>query len=301
MYKKDILREYINNSELRVFSNDIKVRLSKELAKKYDSGSYQNALLNIKKCFDMINSLGIMYPAKAKPILFIYITPDESYSDLLKIPKHFDEGSGGGKPVSCYDLEGFNRAYGLSQNLLENNLLEMDVSKLENEIHELSHILHSQFFNKNQTICEGFAETLPLYVLNLEEKFIEHRNILLGLKDDQIFSAKQLLDSEKDGTFGVDEVLPNKPCSFRYSYISAYLLIRGCIETIEDKYNISKVEAIQYFLEIVKQSENYDEWLIFDIANTMGINPETLLYGKDMQYKALNSIKELAEKSLKSK
>lgn len=32
MYKKDMLKEYINNSELRVFNSRIKVRLSKELA-----------------------------------------------------------------------------------------------------------------------------------------------------------------------------------------------------------------------------------------------------------------------------
>ena len=44
MYQKDKLREYISNSEIRVFSDNIKVRLSKELAKKYDNGSYYNAL-----------------------------------------------------------------------------------------------------------------------------------------------------------------------------------------------------------------------------------------------------------------
>ena len=33
MYQKDVLREYISKSELRVFSEKIKVRLSKELAK----------------------------------------------------------------------------------------------------------------------------------------------------------------------------------------------------------------------------------------------------------------------------
>ena len=32
MYEQDLLREYINNSELRIFSKEIKVRLSKELA-----------------------------------------------------------------------------------------------------------------------------------------------------------------------------------------------------------------------------------------------------------------------------
>ena len=85
--------------------------------------------------------------------------------------------------------------------------------------------------------------------------------------------------------------MSTKSCSFRSSYISSYLFVRGCIETIEEKYNCSKVEALQRFMEIVKQSACFDEWLIFDIANAMGISPDILLNGKDMQFKALYSIK----------
>ena len=44
MYQRDILREYINESELRIFSEKIKIRLSKELAEKYDMGNYNNYL-----------------------------------------------------------------------------------------------------------------------------------------------------------------------------------------------------------------------------------------------------------------
>ena len=291
MYQKDILREYILNSEIRVFSKEIKVRLSKDLAIKYDNGAYQNALLNIQNNLELINSLNIHYPASANPILYVYIIPDNQYAQLLKIPKHFDKGMGGGKPVRCYDLDGFNNAYGLSQNLLENKPLEMGISRRENEIHELSHIIHSQFFSKNNTICEGFAEALPLYTLGLEEIFDDHRNTLLSLDESQILSAQELLNSEKDGSYGVVEALPNRSCSFRYSYISSYLLVRGCLETLVEQYNISKVEATQKFLEIVKQSACIDEWLIFDIANAIGISQEVLLYGKDIQKKALDSIK----------
>ena len=232
MYQKDMLREYILNSEIRLFSKEIKVRLSKDLAIKYDNGAYQNALLNIQNNLELLNSLNIHYPASANPILYVYIVPDNQYAQLLKIPTHFDKGMGGGKPVRCYDLDGFNNAYGLSQNLLENKPLEMGISRRENEIHELSHIIHSKFFSKNNTICEGFAEALPLYTLGLEEIFDDHRNTLLSLDERQILSAQELLNSEKDGSYGVVEALPNRSCSFRYSYISSYLLVRGCLETL---------------------------------------------------------------------
>lgn len=298
IYQKDTLREYISKSELRVFSKKIKVRLSKELAKKYDDGSYNNYLSNMQKYFNMIDKLNIEYPGNAHPTLYVYIVPDNGYSELLRIPKIFDKGTGGGKPVPCYDLDGYNSAYGLTQNMLENKPEEETrISRIENEIHELSHIVHSQFFSKNQTISEGFAETLPLYALDFEEIFDEHRNTIIKLNDSQILSAQELLNSEKNGTYGTEAVLPNRSCSFRFSYISSYLLVRGCIETIAEKNGFSKAQAIQNFLEIVKQSNCSNEWLIYDIANAIGIPQDDLLNGKQLQMKVLISLSEQVQKS----
>ena len=302
MYQKDVLREYISKSELRVFSEKIKVRLSKELAEKYDNGSYNNYLSNMQKCLDMIDTLNIQYPGNAHPVLYVYIVPDNSYSELLRIPKIFDKGAGGGKPVPCYDLDGFNSAYGLSQNILENRPEEeTKISRIENEIHELSHIVHSQFFSTHQTICEGFAETLPLYALDFEEIFDEHRNTIIELDESQIISAQELLNSEKKGIYGAGALLPNRSCSFRFSYISSYLLVRGCIETIAEKNNFSKAQAIQKFLEIVKQSNCSNEWLIYDIANSIGIPQDELLNGKHLQMKVLTSLSTQVQKSKFSK
>lgn len=301
MYQKDYLREYINKSELRVFSEKIKVRLSKELAKKYDAGSYNNYLSNMQKCLDLIDTLNIQYPGNAHPVLYVYIVPDNS-SDLLRIPKIFDKGTGGGKPVQCYDLDGFNRAYGLTQNKLENSPAEETrISRIENEIHELAHIVHSQFFLTHQTISEGFAETLPLYALGFEEIFDEHRNTIVTLDENQILSARELLNSEKEGSYGAEAAIPNKSCSFRFSYISSYLLVRGCVETIAEKNECSKARAIQNFLEIVKQSKYTNEWLIYDIANAIGISQDDLLNGKQLQMKVLTFLSAQIQKANLSK
>lgn len=291
MYQRDFLRDYINTSELRVFSSQIKVRLSKELAQKYDKGIYNNYLNNMETCFNMINTLNIKYPGNANPVLYVYIVPDDKYSELLKIPQIFDKGTGGGRPVSCYDLDGFNSAYGISQNLLENAPeRETRIARIENEIHELSHIIQKQFFSKNQSINEGFAETLPLYTLNIEKEFEEHKKMLLNLDETQILTAHELLDSEKNGTYGVEAIIPNKSCSFRISYISSYLFIRGCIETIVKNNNCSKAEATQHFLEIVKQSNCTNEWLIYDIANAIGLSPQELLNDKTIQLRVLKNL-----------
>lgn len=291
MYKKNMMREYIKNSELRVFSDRIKVRLSKELAVKYDNGCYHNYLNNMNKYFQMIDTLNIQYPGNAHPILYVYIVPDDCYVELLNFPAVFDKGKGGGKPVRCYDLDGFTSAYGLSQNMLENRLFEeTDISKIENEIHELAHIVHSPFFYKNQIICEGFAEALALYALGFEERFDEHKNSLIRLSEEQVFSAQEILNSEKNHSYGVEVVLPNKSCSFRLSYISSYLFVRGCLETIVKKYNLSKEQSIQHFLEIFKGSECFNEYLIYDIADALDLPREELLNGKKMQLEILQSL-----------
>lgn len=243
------------------------------------------------KYLRMIDILNIQYPSNAHPVLYVYIVPDDSYAELLKIPAIFDKGQGGGKPVHCYDLDGFTSAYGLSQNILENKPSEeTNISKIENEIHELAHIVHSQFFNKNQIICEGFAEALPLYALGFEEIFDEHRNSIINLSKDQVLSAQEILNSEKDNSYGSEAILPNKSCSFRISYISSYLFVRGCMETISKKYNLSKEQSVQRFLEIVKESTCLNEWLIYDIADALDLSRDELLNGKQMQLEILQSL-----------
>ena len=263
MYKKDILKDYINSSELRIYNEFIKVRLSSELAIKYDNGIYDKYLNNIYECLKKLYSLNIIFPGNSKPILYLYIVPDENYSKLLNIPTHFDRGTGGGRPVLCYDIDGFNSAYGLSQNILENYNNKFNISREENEIHELSHIIQSQFSSKNQSINEGLAETIPLYILDYEKEYEEHRNIIINLEKGKILSIQELINSEKDGTYGVGEAIKNKSCSFRYSYISSYLFIRGCIEKIKGKYSLDKYSALQKFLEILRNSKCMNEWLIW--------------------------------------
>lgn len=291
MYKKDYLREYIECSELRIYNDKIKVRLSKELAVKYDNGSYNNYFKNIERFFNMIEILNIKYPGNAEPVLYIYIVPDSDYTELLNIPIAFDDGTGGGKPVNCYDLEGFNWAYGITQNMCENVPENIEsISKIENEIHELSHIIHSQFFMNNSIIAEGFAETLPLYALGLEDKYDEHRNALKKLNKKQIFSAKEVLISEENNTYGEEELIPDKSCSFRLSYISSYLFVRGCITIIEEKFSLNRIEAIQKFLEIIRQSKCTNEYLIFDIADILGISRDILLNSRKIQIEVLKSL-----------
>ena len=72
------------------------------------------------------------------------------------------------------------------------------------------------------------------------------------MNEKQIYSVQELLNSEKDGTFGKNLIFPNYSCSFNLSYISSYLFVRSCVEEFRKKYNLSKEKSIQYFLEFIK-------------------------------------------------
>lgn len=298
IYQKDELRAYIEQSDFRVFNEQMKVRLSKELAEKYDQGCYDNYLKSIYQHFQLISTLNIRYPGNANPILYIYIVPDDNYATLLRVPAKYDKGTGCGKCRGCYDLDGFRLAYCFNQRMaLDYPEEETDIAKIVNDNHEIAHVIHSNFFGGSQLLQEGFAEAIPLYALGYEEKFPVHQNMIASLQDHQILSAAEVIQQERDGSFGVESLLPIDRCSFRLSYVSSYLFVRGIMEFIRAKYQLSKAEAVQKFLEIVHQSDCSNEWRIYDIANALGIPQDELLHGKDLQRSVIRGMaKEEAKK-----
>lgn len=290
MYQKDILREYVKNSVLREHSASLKVRLSKELAKKYDKGIYDNYLKELQSNIESVESLNIILPGNANPVFYLYIVPDENFDAYLRIPPAFSGNKKGGKPVNCYDNDGFNSAYGISQNVAEDFNPDVTIDKKVNNIHEVAHIFQHHFYMGNQVFGEGFAETIPLYGLDLEKNFDKYKDLLRNLKEEDIRTAKELIEESRNGNFGEKAYVEKSTCSFRESYISSYLLVRGIIETIKDNTNCSKEEAIQIFLEFIKSSPNNNEYLVADVADFIGVPIDMLLNGKDLQISTINKI-----------
>jgi hypothetical protein len=95
---------------------------------------------------------------------------------------------------------------------------------------------------------------------------------------------------EKNGTFNGESLIPNKSCSFNLAYISSYLFVRGCMETLAANHKLSRIKATQKFLEVVRSSQCTNEWLIFDIANALDLEPEELLNGKLLQVESLKKL-----------
>ena len=120
--------------------------------------------------------------------------------------------------------------------------------------------------------------------MDYEKIFDQHKKLLKELKKEQILSAQELITIDENNKFNDKPLVDNTSCSFELSYISSYLFVRGCLEKIGEKFDMNKIESTQKFLEIVKQSRCWNQWLVFDIANEIGISQEELLNGKDIQF-----------------
>lgn len=287
-YKIDELKQYIENSELVEVNKNLRIRLSKELLKKYEDGLYDKEINEIVKSIKEIGTIKVKYPSNAKPIYYVYIVPDENFATLLNFPKNRST-IGGGKIVPCYDLDGFSSAYGISSNMMERTH-EDNIMDRVNNIHELAHMIHNMFYQRDRYLCEGFAEVVPLYILDYESKFILHCECILALTEDDILSVQEMLELEERNEFGGNPLVSNASCSFDKAYVSSYLFVRGCIEAIEDNKKINKSEAMQIFLQLIMNSHYTHQFLVWNLADYLDIDREDLLTGKLMQYKAISSI-----------
>ena len=281
MQPHDVLREYIDKSELRIVIDGVFcARMSKSLAKKFDAGLYDAVLNEHKKCIRELQKLNVKYPASAKPVFYVYIVPDDNFAELLQYP--YKDRKGGGKPVASYDMNGFNSAYGTSQNLLLDNG-KISVVKHINNIHEYAHLIHGQFSFCARMYGEGFAELIPWYALEYEKKVPEHLADMKSLQ--KIYTANELLES-----VAFSDKVSEKTCSFQPSYISAYLWTRAVAEHICKKYKLSRKQAVQKFLELYAFTKYGKQHFIYELAKLTGMDAEKLLHSTEYQIKELKKI-----------
>lgn len=283
----DDLREYIKNSELRVVVPGLfHVRMSKDMAKRFDSGSYDKSLAEHARCIKELQNIGIEYPDGAKPIFYLYIVPDDNFVKLLHWPIKNSKSRGAGCPVPAYDTDGFYDAYGSNEYMIVLDG-QISVSKHVVLIHEYSHLILDQFkIRAAAGIKEGFAELVPWYILDYEKQLPLHLAAMKSMK--KVYTMNNLLNMR--GHL-VHEVF-NQYCSFQPSYMSAYLWMRAVIEQIRMKYSLSKVDAMQKFLEFYRVSGMDRQWFVRDIAENFDMDYDKLLNSTYYQTKVINQIEQ---------
>lgn len=288
MQNYEKLKEYVEKSEIREFNERITVRFSKELAVNYDKGLYNDYLETNSKHIELLDSLNIKYKNDKLPTFYFYIVPDNNYAELLNIPDYFAKKSNcGGKPVESFDNDSYSRAYGISQNIALSK--HGGISSIANQIHELAHLVTSEFNLKHAFVREGIAELIPLYILDIESEFDDHRDVLSSLTEDKIFTINELLNFDKTG-LGGKPLVPDRSCSFEQDYASSYLVIRGIIDIIIEKFNVSKIEALQFFLDTSSNIDLSGKKFILKLSEILGVDNNELLNSKNIQLQVVKDL-----------
>lgn len=282
------LKNYLTTTVLVERSPRLKLRMTTEHLEKYRSGKYEEFLNSIGKAIEEIDTLGIEYPASAKPVYYIYVVPDENFRELLDYPASID-ATGGGKPVICYDTDGFTCALGMSSNAIEWRR-ETSLYDYLNDIHELAHLSQAMFCMTDQFWCEGLAESIVFYALSYDKKAKVYTESISKLEKSSLMSAETLIDLGKNDGFHSPRLEPHLSCSFEVPYVSSYLLVRLCLERISTLYRVDRKGSIRKFLEILYQNLYQREYLVFSLADTLGFSREELLSKTDLQYEMLQRI-----------
>lgn len=158
-------------------------------------------------------------------------------------------------------------------------------------VHEFTHLVHGDLI-EIYPILEGLAEAVPFYILNLTDE--KQQEIALHLTPQEIYPVTTLI---KNGMF-IDNT-KNTQAQYRKTYVSMYLWMRGYLETVQQKYNLDKLQALNFVLEnfkqaaalpTLKQQEDY-------IAKLIGLKRKQVFDKINLQLTAQKSLK----KSLASK
>lgn len=277
----EALQDYLKNSEVRIVNDNFRIRMSPEIAKNYDAGVYDIAIADHAEAINELGQLDVQDIIDKKPIIYVYLVPDDRLQELLMYPY---PDTCGGLPVKCFDDDGLKSAFGATQSLFDIKK-NPNVLAHVNFIHEYAHLIQNQSGVEKATVFrEGFAEVVPWYVLNYEDKCLEHAQDVIGTN---LYTANELLTS-----VSFRDAIPGKRCHFQKSYISSYVLIRTLLEHAQKKYNLTRAEAAKLYLGIYALNP-WDMWMLFrGFAKAFDMDAEKLLHTTDYQKEVL---KEMAD------
>ena len=151
-------------------------------------------------------------------------------------------------------------------------------------VHELAHLVHGDWIYIFP-ICEGFAENVPFYILNLVDE--KQQEIALSLMPEEMYTVNTLIKRKMYIPEEREEIKGKGRNRVQYlrTYISMYLWMRGYLEILQQKYNLNKTEALIFVLEefkkaaalpTLKKQQNY-------IAKLIDWKRKKVFDGKDLQ------------------
>ena len=256
------------NSALRIY-------LTQEEYERYKKDGAAEFTYQINKVINLLSSQNIPYP-KEGYYQIVVLPQGEVFKNITGLP--FTYGFGG--------IDGWPEALAFDDSRFFK--LNPDTYFI-GLVHEFAHLVHGDWISI-YPICEGFAEAVPFYILNLTDK--KQQAIALNLTHKEIYSVNNLI---KRGMFIKEDSKEERiRAQYRKTYISMYLWMRGYLETVQQKYNLNKIEALNFVLQefkkaaafpTLKKQENY-------ISNLIGLKRKQVFDKIDLQLLGQKSLSE---------
>jgi hypothetical protein len=158
---------------------------------------------------------------------------------------------------------------------------ELTASIKKEILHEWAHMIVYKYNNQlTNTLNEGLADLIPLYILDYQNDMTEYVEKLKSLKTDDIISIDYMDE------FGLLDDNLEETTQNKHTYLSSYLFVLNIIKNIEDKFEKSKLDALLFFLELMRKHKKYHYEVIAEILD---LPLENLKFNK-FQIEALEHI-----------
>lgn len=252
----------------------LRVYLTKEEYEQYKKEGAPEFSNKVNKAMNLLSEHKVPYP-KGGYYQFLVVPKGEVFKKISGLP--FTEGIGG--------LEGWPEVLTSDDRCF---FALNPKSPLIGIVHELAHLIHGNWI-EIYPICEGFAEAVPFYILNLKDE--KQQEIALNLTAKELYSVNTLI---KRGMF----IEPDTQAQYRKTYVSMYLWMRGYLEMVQQKYNLDKLQALTFVLQefqkaaalpTLKKQENYIAKLIGWKRKQVFDRIELQLIGQQSLLKSLNN------------
>lgn len=108
------------------------------------------------------------------------------------------------------------------------------------------------YFRNLGQISEGFAEFLPHYLMNFEERNLKHQKAISSFQEKDMLNMAFL---NQNGMFAVDEINGRETQQLK-SYMSVYLWMLAYTKRVENIYRLNKFEATNFILNEFSKVDN---------------------------------------------
>ena len=223
----------------------LKLALLPEIKEKYKNSNCGQSFINVMDDFAQEVSLLPLNYKKEPTFGFVVLPQGEIFQTLSNCP--FPKGMCG---IKAQMDDVYKKSLTVDEIWFEQGFSETpNVEQKISLIHELSHIIHSSYFEKMGCLGEGFAEAIPHYLMDLQNK--KHTDTIKNLN---IETLPILGFLNKNGMFSNPEDKKLR-AQYRTSYLSVYLWMLTYIKRIEKEHNFDKFAATSYMLSHFEELE----------------------------------------------